>query len=287
MLIAGAGLFGILLFLNYYLQQNLGFSPVRTGLAFLPMVALTMIGNTVSATVLMPRTGPRPLVTFGMLLAGGGGVWLARIGVHSSYATAILPAVLFVGAGLGLIFAPVVAAGTSGVPPRDTGVASATVNAGNQVGGWIGTSLLNTIFAGAVTGYIAARAVGRPSPDLIALAQVHGYTTAFWWSAGIFAAGAVLSAALMRSGPARPPGPAPGQDGAAGGEEWAPAASQDWPGPGVPPSQSGQRRPARRHQAPPTGQLMTSQQSRIRSTQTGTACGCEAMTAPRPELHRK
>ena len=182
MLIAGAGMFGVLLFLNFYMQQNLGFSPVRTGLAFLPMVALTMAGNNVSAMVLMPRTGPRPLVAAGMLLAGGGGAWLTQLGAHSGYATGILPAVLLVGAGLGLIFAPVVTTGTSAVPPADTGVASATVNAGNQLGGSIGTSLLNTIFAGAITAYVAAHAgpatfTARPAPALITAAQLHAYHT--------------------------------------------------------------------------------------------------------------
>jgi Major Facilitator Superfamily len=207
MLIAGAGMFGVLLFLNFYMQQNLAFSPVRTGLAFLPMVALTMAGNNISAMVLMPRTGPRPLVAAGMLLAGGGGLWLTQLGAHSGYATCILPAVLLVGAGLGLIFAPVVTTGTSAVPPADTGVASATVNAGNQLGGSIGTSLLNTIFAGAITAYIAAHTGpatftrGRPAPALITAAQLHAYHTVFWWAAAIYAGGAVIAAVLLRSGP--------------------------------------------------------------------------------------
>ena len=207
MLIAGGGMFGILLFLNYYMQQNLGFSPVLTGIAFLPMVVLTMALNNVSMVVLMPRIGPKPLIVLGMLLAGAGGLLLTRIGLHASYATGILPSVLLVGLGLGLIFAPVVNTGTYNVPPRDTGVASATVNASNQLGGSIGTALLNTLFAGAITAYIAAAAGpgmlvhGQPTHQLISLALVHAYTIAFWWSSGIFLGGAILSALLMRSGP--------------------------------------------------------------------------------------
>jgi EmrB/QacA subfamily drug resistance transporter len=232
MLVAGAGLFGIMLFLNYYMQQNLGFSPVRTGLAFLPMVALTMTLNNVSAMALMPRVGPRPLVALGMLLAAGGGGWLTRLGTHSSYVSGILPAVLLIGAGLGLIYAPVATTGTSGVPWRDTGIASATVNTGNQIGGSIGTSLLNTIFAGAVTTYIAGHvgpatfAGGRPSPQLTSQALIHGYTTAFWWCTGIFAVGALITGALMRSGPL----PAAQQDA----QDWASPGTQDWGSAGIP-----------------------------------------------------
>jgi EmrB/QacA subfamily drug resistance transporter len=221
MLISGAGMFGVLLFLNYYMQQNLGFSPVKTGLAFLPMVAMTMVFTNVANVGLMPRTGPRPLVAVGMLLAGGGAVWLTQLGLHSTYATGILPAVLLVGAGLGFIFAPVADTGTAGVPPRDTGVASATINTGNQLGGSIGTSLLNTLFASAVATYIAAHTLAhhRPSAHVTSMAALHGYTTAFWWTAGIFAAGAVVCGSLLRPGPlarqraraaAREPQPEPG-----------------------------------------------------------------------------
>jgi EmrB/QacA subfamily drug resistance transporter len=222
MLLSGAGMFGILLFVNYYMQQNLGYSPVITGLAFLPMVAMLMVVTNLSNVVLMPRTGPRPLVATGMLLGGTAAALLTRLGVHSSYAAGILPSILLLGAGLGFIFAPVADTGTSGVPPRDTGVASATVNTGNQLGGSIGTSLLNTIFAGAITAYIAASAHGRPSPHLFALAAVHGYTVTFWWTAAIFAAGAVICGTLMRSGPL----PRPAQPAQPAAATWqAPSAS--------------------------------------------------------------
>lgn len=205
--LSGAGMFGILLFLNYYMQQNLHYSPVRTGLAFLPMVALTMVMSNVSSVLLMPRTGPRPLVVVGMVLAGISAALLTRLGLHASYAGDILPSVLLVGAGLGFIFAPVADSGTAGVPPRDTGVASATLNTGNQLGGSIGTSLLNSLFASSITAYLVAnfRPSGflhtAPSPHLIAAAELHGYTVAFWWVAGTYALGAVVCGALLRSGP--------------------------------------------------------------------------------------
>jgi predicted MFS family arabinose efflux permease len=207
MLIAATGLFGVFLFLTYYIQQTLGFSPAVAGVAFLPMVAGLVTSSALSNVVLMPRTGPRPLAPTGMPLSAVGLVLLTRIGVHSSYATAVLPSLIIIGLGFGLVFAPVFNSGTSGVTPKDAGVASATINTGQQLGGSIGTSLLNTIYASAVTSYTAshltpATAVhGRPGPQLTAVALVHGYTVAFWWSAAILAAGAIIALALFRNGP--------------------------------------------------------------------------------------
>jgi len=206
-LIQGAGIFGIFLFLTYYMQQTLGFSPVVTGVASLPMVAMIALTANLATIVLLPRVGPKPLVTLGMLLAAGGMVWLTRIGVHSTYAAAVLGPLLVTGAGFGLTIATAINTGTFGVAPQDAGVASATVNTGQQIGGSIGTSLLNTIFASAVASYIASHITpgalvhGRPGPQLIGLALVHGYTTAFWWSAAIFASGAVICGTLLRRGP--------------------------------------------------------------------------------------
>jgi EmrB/QacA subfamily drug resistance transporter len=210
-LITGAGMFGIFLFLTYYLQETLGFSPVTTGLAFLPMVGAIVICSNLANIVLLPRTGPRWLVASGMLAAAAGMAWLTRIGVHSSYAAAVLPALLLTSAGLGFVMSPSMNTGTAGVAPSDAGVASALVNTGQQVGGSIGTSLLNTVAASAAASYLAAHlnpqatAAGRPTAALTQLAQVHSYTTAFWWAAGMFAAGAVLAALLFRPGmPAAP-----------------------------------------------------------------------------------
>jgi MFS family permease len=161
----------------------------------------------VSNIVLMPRTGPRPLAPTGMLVSAVGLVLLTRIGVHSSYATAVLPSLILIGLGFGLVFAPVFNSGTSGVAPKDAGVASAIINTGQQLGGSVGTSLLNTIFASAVAGYTASHLSpattvgGRPSPQLISLALVHGYSIAFWWSAAILVVGAIVALALFRNGP--------------------------------------------------------------------------------------
>jgi EmrB/QacA subfamily drug resistance transporter len=206
-LIAGSGMFGIFLFITYYLQQTKGFSPVVTGLAFLPMVLMIMTFANLSNIVLLPRFGPKPLVPLGMIFAAGGLVWLTRIGANSSYAADVLPPLLLDGAGIGLIIAPSINTGTYGVAPEDAGVASATVNTGQQLGGSIGTSLFNTIAASATSAYLAAHlnprtlVGGRPSPALTTQALIHGYITAFWWAAGIFLFGAVVAGVLFRRGP--------------------------------------------------------------------------------------
>jgi len=216
-LIAGIGMFGIFLFLTFYMQQTKGYSPVMAGVAFLPMVAMIAATANLSNVVLLPRFGPKPLVICGMLLAGTGVALLTRIGVHTSYASTVLPALLVDGAGLGLVIAPSINTGTYGVGIEDAGVASASVNTGQQLGGSIGTSLLNTIAAGATTAFLAAHVSprtlvhGRPSPALTSQALIHGYITAFWWAAAIFACGAAVATVLFRWGPLasqQPPGDA-------------------------------------------------------------------------------
>jgi EmrB/QacA subfamily drug resistance transporter len=195
--ITGAGMFGVFLFLTYYLQTMLGYSPVKTGLAFLPMIGVLMVAATMATTRLLPRIGARPLVSFGMLLAAGGMAWLTGIDVTTSYTMHILGPLLLMGAGLGLVMAPAMGTATLGVNPDDAGVASAMVNTMQQIGGSIGTALLNTLAASAAASYLVGK---TPTPNVLAHAQLHSYTTAFWWSAGIFAAGAVICGLLLRPG---------------------------------------------------------------------------------------
>src|SRR5215475_8898774 len=201
MLITGAGIFGIFLFLIYYMQGTLGYSPIKSGVALLPMVAVIGVMANVGNIVLMPRLGPKPLLIAGMLCNAAGLAWLTRIGVHSGYASALLPTLIVTGIGMGLIFSFAANTGTFGVAPHDAGIASASVNTGQQLGGSIGTALLNTIAASATAGFLASRVHGRPAPQLAQLALIHGYTTVFWWCAGIFAAGAIVCGALLRPGP--------------------------------------------------------------------------------------
>jgi hypothetical protein len=165
------------------------------------MVAVIGVMANVGNIVLMPRLGPRPLLIAGMLCNAAGMAWLTRIGMHSGYASALLGPVIVAGIGMGLIFSFAANTGTFGVAPRDAGIASASVNTGQQLGGSIGTALLNTIAASATTSYLASHAGGGPAPQLAQLALIHGYTTVFWWCAGIFAAGAIICGALLRPGP--------------------------------------------------------------------------------------
>ncbi len=201
MLIFGSALFGIFLFLVYYMQTTLGYSPIRSGLALLPMVAVIGVMATVGNIKLMPRFGPKPLISLGLLCNAVGMVALTRIGVHSGYVQALLGPLMVTGFGSGLIFSAAANTGTYGVAPRDAGIASASVNTGQQLGGAIGTALLNTIAAGAATSYLASHLRGRPAPQLIHLALIHSYTTVFWWCAAIFAVGAVICGVLLRRGP--------------------------------------------------------------------------------------
>jgi len=206
-LIVGAAMFGLFLFLTYYLQTILGFSPVVTGVAFLPAIGMVMIFAQVSNIMLMPRIGPKPLVGFGLLIAAAGMAWLTRIGVHSSYGVAVVGPLLVAGAGIGLSMPSAMNTGTFGVAPSDAGVASATLNVGQQLGGSIGTALLNTIATSAAAAYVAShlsRAIAvSPAARgaLQAAAAVHGYATGFWWTAAFFAGGAIICGSLFRRGP--------------------------------------------------------------------------------------
>ena len=193
----GAGLFGVFLFLTYYMQQTLGFSPLTTGLAFMPMMAVIIPGGAIAQTRLMPRYGARPLVTAGMLLSAVAMLMFTGVSTDSRYVVDILPGLLVMGLGLGLVFAPAMSTATLGVDRADAGVASALVNTGQQIGGSIGTALLSTLAAGAASSYAAG---GRQSAELLEQAAVHGYTTAFTWSAAIFAIGGLISWALLSSG---------------------------------------------------------------------------------------
>ncbi|MCX5094002.1 MFS transporter [Streptomyces sp. NBC_00365] len=207
-LITGAGMFGVFLFLTYYLQQSLGYTPVKTGLAFLPMVAGLMLASTLATTVLIPRIGPKAIVPLGMGLAAAGMVWLTALDLNSSYATDIMPPLVVAGLGLGLVMAPAMSLATAGVGAEDAGVASAAVNTMQQVGGSLGTALLNTLFSSAVTDYLDGR--NPADPAVQAQAGLEGYSTAYWWSAAFFAVGLVMSIVLYRRGvPTQDPDAAP------------------------------------------------------------------------------
>ncbi|MEV7071473.1 MFS transporter [Streptomyces sp. NPDC093990] len=208
--LAVIGMFGLFLFMTYYLQVVLAYSPVRTGLAFLPMTAAIIVGSTQISARLMNRVAPRMLMVPGMVLAAGGMLVLTRMTVDSSYTTEILPALLLMGLGMGLTFMPVFSTATAGVAPQDSGVTSATVNTSQQVGGSIGTALLNTIATTSSTAWISAH-LTDPSKKALIVKEgvVHGYTVAIWWAAGIMLLAGLIAGLMVTAKPPRHGAPAP------------------------------------------------------------------------------
>jgi EmrB/QacA subfamily drug resistance transporter len=201
-LLAGAGVFAVFLFLTYYMQENLGFSPVKTGLAFLPMTAVLAVTSTTVQTKVLQRTGAKPLVAFGMALGLISMLLLTRLSPGDGYTGHVLPPLLIVGVGMGSIFAPAFGTSTLGVDGSEAGVASAMVNTSQQVGGSVGTALLSTIFASATAAYATSHI---RSPGLNGAAAIHGYTVAFTWAAGIFALGLMLALVILPPKPRRSP----------------------------------------------------------------------------------
>jgi EmrB/QacA subfamily drug resistance transporter len=193
-LLAGAGIFAVFLFLTYFLQQQLGLSPLTTGLAFLPLTGVLIVSSTTVQTRVIEHTGVKPIVLLGMALGVLGMFLFTRLTPTASYATHVLPGLVVLGLGMGCIFAPAFSTATLGVEGSEAGVASAMVNTSQQVGGSVGTALLSTIFASAVTSYLATH---PRTPGLADAAAVHGYTTAFWWSVGIFVLGFVLALVIL------------------------------------------------------------------------------------------
>ena len=196
--LAAIGMFAVFLFLPYYLQRTLGFSPLKSGVAFLPFVAGILTSSTVVVPRLLPKIGPRFIIATGQLFGAAGLLYLWRLEATSGYLGHVLPALFVMGLGMGLIFASCFNTATSGTRPADAGVASALVNTGQQVGGALGTALLNTIAATVTASYVTTH---QQSASVLADAAVAGETRAFLVSAGVFALGAVVSLVVFPSGP--------------------------------------------------------------------------------------
>jgi EmrB/QacA subfamily drug resistance transporter len=194
-LLVGSALLGTFLFLTYFLQETLGYSALKTGFAFLPFSGGIILGAGL-ASRLLPRVGPRALMVVGLLLATGGLFWFTGLSVGSSYAAHVLPPEILVSLGMGLAFVPMSSTALVGVDPGHSGVASALVNATQQVGGSLGTALLNTVAASAAATYLTAHVHAKLA---VQKAAVHGYTTAFTVSAALLAAAAIVAWALIRA----------------------------------------------------------------------------------------
>ncbi|GAA5020190.1 MFS transporter [Streptomyces siamensis] len=194
--LAVIGMFGMFLFLTYYMQVVKDYSAVLTGVAFLPLTAGVLVSAGGIASRLLPRVAPRALVVPGLLLAAVGTGWLIPLEADTSYATGVLPAEIIVGLGMGLVMAPAMNYATHGVRPEDSGVASAMANTSQQIGASIGTALLNTIAIDASTDYLAGR---RHTPDVLREALVEGFSTAYSVATVILVAAALVIAVLMNA----------------------------------------------------------------------------------------
>ncbi|MDJ0338997.1 MFS transporter [Cryobacterium sp. PH31-O1] len=195
-LIAGAGMFGIFLFVTYYLQTSLQYSPMQTGVSFLPMIAMLVLAAQLSTNIFVPRFGPKILVPIGMSLGAIGMIYLTHLDLNSVYAIDVLPPLMILGLAMGTIMPASMQTATLGVDGQFAGVASAMVNTSQQVGGSIGTALLNTLAATAATNYVAANLPATAA--VAAQAAVQSYAVAYWWGSGFFFFGALVAALLFR-----------------------------------------------------------------------------------------
>jgi len=194
--LAGSAVFAVFLFLTYYMQENLGFSPLKTGLGFLPMTAMIVVTSTTVQTRVLHRTGAKPLVLGGMAIGLVAMILLTRLTPDGTYVGQVLPGLLLTGFAMGCIFAPAFSTATLGVKSSDAGVASAMVNTSQQVGGSVGTALLSTIFASATASYASGHA---KTAGLADAATIHGYTTAFAWAAALFGIGLLVALLILPS----------------------------------------------------------------------------------------
>src|SRR4051794_6983998 len=211
-MIAGCSVFAVFLFLTFFMQQNLGYSPFKTGVAFLPLSALIFLVAPTVQTKVLPRFGVRPIIMTGMTLGAIAMlVFFAQLTPSSSYVEGVLPGLIILGIGMPCIFAPSFSTATLGVSRHEAGVASAMVNTCQQVGGAIGTAVLSTIFATSASSYASSH---RGSPGLSAAASVHGYTTAFYVATVLFLIGLLVATLLLprRIEPDRQPAGEPAAD---------------------------------------------------------------------------
>jgi EmrB/QacA subfamily drug resistance transporter len=192
--VLGMGMFSIFLFLTYYFAASLGYSPIRTGLAFLPMVAAVVASSTTMSSLVLPRVGPKIVVSASFLVAAAGMALLTRLELDSTYAAHIMPGLILLGLGIGAVMTTAFQGATSGLHHEDTGVASALINTGQQVGGSISTALLTTVASSAATDYLTSH---KPGALAAAQAGVEGYTATLAWGSGFFVVGAVLTAFLL------------------------------------------------------------------------------------------
>jgi EmrB/QacA subfamily drug resistance transporter len=190
-------MYGLFLLLTYDFQVVLGYSPARAGVAFLPLSAAVLVSSTTVSRALLPKVPPRALIVPGLLVGAAGMATLGALHVGASYVSHVLPAEVLLGFGMGAVFVPAFSIATSGVGPRDAGVASAVANTAQQIGASLGTALLNSIAATATAVYVATH---RHSGLRRGAALVHGYATASRWAAVILGIAALVTGLLVNAG---------------------------------------------------------------------------------------
>lgn len=197
MLLISTGIFAVFFFLTQYVQNILGFGPLEAGLSFLPLVGA--IGfSAQAASRLVGRVGPLPFLLVGPAAIAGGMLWLSQLTVGGGY-TAIVGPMLCVGFGMGTSFVPLTLGAVSGVPSHESGIASALLNTGQQIGGAIGLGLLSTVAIESIRSRARELAVshgGHLTVPLVHQAVVHGYSQAFLVAAGIVVLAVAVSAAV-------------------------------------------------------------------------------------------
>jgi Na+/melibiose symporter-like transporter len=186
----GAGFIGAIFFVSLYFQNVLHYSPLQAGLATLPLSGGVLFAAAV-ASGLLPRLGAKPIMSVGAILAAGGMVYLTQIGVDTSYVTHVLLAEIILGVGLGCTFVPLGNIALVGVSEHDAGAASAVVNASQQVGGSLGTALLNTVAISAASAYLPKHAA-IDGPLAAVHAQVSSYVHAYAWGSGLLILAAIV-----------------------------------------------------------------------------------------------
>jgi EmrB/QacA subfamily drug resistance transporter len=195
LLLGQGGVFALFLFLTYYFQDVLHYSPIKTGVAFLPMMVAVVVVATLTQGVLVRHLTMRVIAVTGLIISGAGAALLTQSDAGSPYAAWVLPGLILIGTGIGSALVSAVAAGQQGVDPRDAGTAGAVNNVAQQLGAALGVAVISTFVATATSHYLTDH-----GSTAVVSATVHGFTVGYWWTAGLFWAGAVVCGALIRGG---------------------------------------------------------------------------------------
>lgn len=193
MLIVGAAMFAMFFFISLFVQRVLGYSPIKAGVAFLPFT-IGIAASSQAASVLLSRIDPRYVTSVGAMLGAGGMLWFTRLTVDSDYWSGLLPGIVALSVGLGLLFIPLTLTATHGVK-SDAGIASAVLNTSQQVGGAVGLAALSTVAYGVFRTKIRPELLasqGHVTAHATAVASTSGYTAAF-----VVAAVMLLSAGVI------------------------------------------------------------------------------------------